>query len=49
MAGGTAHLITADREVLLLRGYAATEFATLGEFLEILSRQAEHSSDRPAS
>ena len=34
--GGAEYLVTADREVLLSRGYAGTEFITPGEFLKVL-------------
>ena len=36
-AGGAGYLVTADREVLLTRGYGAVEFVTSGEFLRALS------------
>ena len=36
-AGGAGYLVTADREVLLMRGYGAVEFVTSGEFLRALS------------
>lgn len=35
-AGGASYVVTADREVLLARGYAAVEFVTAGEFLRAL-------------
>ncbi len=36
-AGGARYLVTADREVLLTRGYGAVEFVTAGEFLAALA------------
>ena len=39
-AGGASYLVTADREVLLMRGYGAVEFVTSGEFLRALSARA---------
>lgn len=36
-AGGAGYLVTADREVLRMRGYGAVEFVTSGEFLRALS------------
>ena len=39
-AGGARYLVTADREVLLMRGYGAVEFVTAGEFLAVLSAHA---------
>ena len=36
-AGGARFLATADREVLLMRGYGAVEFVTAGEFLAALA------------
>ena len=39
-AGGARYLVTADREVLLMRGYGAAEFVTAGEFLTALSTRA---------
>ena len=39
-AGGASYLVTADREVLLARGYAAVEFVTAGEFLRALAARA---------
>ena len=38
-AGGARHLVTADREVLLMRGYGAVEFVTAGEFLRALGER----------
>ncbi len=35
-AGGARYLVTADREVLRMRGYGAVEFVTAGEFLAAL-------------
>ena len=35
-AGGARYLVTADREVLRMRGYEAVEFVTTGEFLAVL-------------
>ena len=35
--GGARYLVTADREVLLMRGYGSVEFVTAGEFLRVLS------------
>ncbi len=35
-AAGARYLVTADREVLLMRGYGATEFVTAREFLAAL-------------
>jgi putative PIN family toxin of toxin-antitoxin system len=35
IAGDAKYLVTADREILLSRGYAATEFVTPGEFLMV--------------
>ena len=35
--GGARYLVTADREVLRMRGYGAVEFVTAGEFLAALS------------
>lgn len=35
-AGGAGHVVTADREVLRMRGYEAIEFVTSAEFLEVL-------------
>ena len=39
-AGGARYLVTADREVLLMRGYASVEIVTAGEFLRALSAAA---------
>ncbi len=39
-AGWASYLVTADREVLLARGYAAVEFVTAGEFLRALAARA---------
>ena len=39
-AGGASYLVTADREVLLARGYGAVEFVTAGEFLRALAARA---------
>jgi putative PIN family toxin of toxin-antitoxin system len=36
VAGGAAYLVTTDRELLLQRGYAGTEFVTPAEFLRAL-------------
>ncbi len=36
-ASGAGYLVTADREVLRMRGYGAVEFVTSGEFLRALS------------
>lgn len=38
-AGKARHLVTSDREVLRMRGYAGVEFVTSGEFLRVLSGQ----------
>ena len=38
--GGASYLVTADREVLLARGYGAVEFVTAGEFLRALAARA---------
>ncbi len=35
VGGDAQYLVTADREVLLSRGYAGTEFVTPGEFLRV--------------
>ena len=35
--GGARYLVTADREVLLMRGYGAVEFLRAGEFLAALA------------
>lgn len=39
-AGGARYLVTADREVLLMRGYGAVEFVTAGEFLAVLGARS---------
>lgn len=39
-AGGASYLVTADREVLLARGYGAVQFVTSGEFLRALADRA---------
>ncbi len=36
-AGAARYLVTADREVLLKRGYGSVEFLTAGEFLAVLA------------
>ena len=36
-AGGARYLVTADREVLRMRGYGSIEFLTAGEFLAVLA------------
>ena len=38
--GGARYLVTADREVLRMRGYGAVEFLRAGEFLAVLSAPA---------
>lgn len=38
--GGARYLVTADREVLRMRGYGSVEFVTSGEFLRALSGRA---------
>ena len=38
--GRASYLVTADREVLLARGYGAVEFVTAGEFLRALAARA---------
>ncbi len=35
-AGGAGHVVTADREVLQMRGYGRVEFVTSAEFLDVL-------------
>jgi len=37
---GAAYLVTADREVLLMRGYGSVEFVTAGEFLAALAARS---------
>ena len=39
-AAGASYLVTADREVLLMRGYCAVEFVTAGEFLRALRERS---------
>ena len=39
-AAGARYLVTADREVLLMRGYGAVEFVTAGEFLAALGARS---------
>ncbi len=39
-AAGARYLVTADREVLLMRGYGAVEFVTPGEFLAALGARS---------
>ena len=36
VAGGAGYLVTADRELLLQRGYESTEFVTPGELLKAM-------------
>ena len=36
-AGGARYLVTADREVLRMRGHGSVEFLTAGEFLAVLA------------
>ena len=36
VAGGVDYLVTADRELLLQRGYRSTEFVTAGELLKAM-------------
>ena len=36
-AGKARYLVTSDREVLRMRGYAGVEFVTSGDFLRVLS------------
>ena len=38
--GAARYLVTADREVLRMRGYGAVEFLRAGEFLSVLSARA---------
>jgi putative PIN family toxin of toxin-antitoxin system len=40
VAGGAAYLVTADRELLLQRGYAGTAFVTPAELLSVLGSRA---------
>ncbi len=39
-AAGASYLVTADREVLLMRGYGSVEFVTAGEFLRALRERS---------
>lgn len=41
VAGNADYLVTADREVLLKRGYGSVEFVTTGEMLDRLAKLAE--------
>lgn len=36
-AGGASHVVTADREVLRMRGHGGVAFVTTAEFLEVLA------------
>lgn len=38
--GAAGYLVTADREVLLMRGYGSVEFVTAGEFLAVLTARS---------
>jgi putative PIN family toxin of toxin-antitoxin system len=51
VAGGASYLVTADREVLLMRGYGSVQFVTAGELLRAISRGAsdQDSPRRPPS
>lgn len=46
-AGKADYLVTADRELLRLRGYAGTEIVTAGELARVLVRVPESLGDSP--